>query len=302
MIKPVHKQLVKLKEPASVWTLRPIRDMIPDMLAPSTNLFVRDRFTWLAYLMLAYYAYAQATLGPLMPFLRAELDLNYTVAGLHISAFALGMILAGLLGDRWAQRRGRRFVFWAGGAGMAAGALILAVSHHVVLTITGALVMGWLGSFLLVMIQATLSDRHGEQRAIALTESNVAASISAALAPVLIGTFQRLGFGWRTALYVAAAAFLLLFVYFQPEPIPDNRPTDPDTPRISRQSLQPDSLFQGLQQWTTLSITRIWKRCPPCSMRMSRDGSTIIPDSGWRPFPQTLPCRCIPMILSLFPN
>lgn len=226
------------------------------MIAPSTNLFVRDRFTWLAYLMLAYYAYAQATLGPLMPFLRAELDLNYTVAGLHISAFALGMILAGLLGDRWAQRRGRRFVFWAGGGGMAVGALILALSHHVVLTITGALVMGWLGSFLLVMIQATLSDRHGERRAIALTESNVAASISAALAPVFIGTFQRLDLGWRTALYLVVASFLLLFFLFQPEPIPANRPGSPTRQRSFRQSLP--VFFWGYWIVVLLAVSIEW--------------------------------------------
>ena len=48
--------------------------------------FVRDRFTWLAYLMLGYYAYLQAANGPLMPFLRADLGINYTTGGLHFSA------------------------------------------------------------------------------------------------------------------------------------------------------------------------------------------------------------------------
>lgn len=32
--------------------------------------FVRDRFTWLAYIMLGYFAYLQAALGPALPFLR----------------------------------------------------------------------------------------------------------------------------------------------------------------------------------------------------------------------------------------
>ncbi|MBZ0306629.1 MAG: hypothetical protein K8I82_11230, partial [Anaerolineae bacterium] len=76
--------------------------------------FTRDRFTWMGYLMLAYYAYLQASLGPLMPFLRKEMQLNYTVAGLHFSAFALGMVLAGLTGDRVAERVGRRGLYWAG--------------------------------------------------------------------------------------------------------------------------------------------------------------------------------------------
>ena len=88
-------------------------------------LFTRDRFTWLAYAMLAYYAYLQAGLGPLMPFLRQELGLSYTLGGLHLSAFALGMFSAGVTGAALAARFGRRLLFWGGAAGMAGGALLL---------------------------------------------------------------------------------------------------------------------------------------------------------------------------------
>ncbi|MFN8531064.1 MAG: MFS transporter [Anaerolineae bacterium] len=91
--------------------------------------FTRDRFTWLAYFLLAYFAVMQAALGPLMPFLRAELDLNYTTAALHVSAFALGMIVAGATGERLAHRMGRRRLFWLGGGGMALGALGLILAR-----------------------------------------------------------------------------------------------------------------------------------------------------------------------------
>jgi MFS family permease len=165
-------------------------------LLSQSSPFVRDRFTWLAYLMLAYFAYLQTSLGPLMPFLRAELDLNYSSAGLHFSAFALGMILAGLTADRFVRRWGRRLVFWGGGAGMAVSALCLGLSRQAALTIASAFLMGWLRANLVVVIQATLSDRHGEQRAVALTESNLAASLSAGLVPLFIGAFQRLGVGF----------------------------------------------------------------------------------------------------------
>ena len=60
------------------------------MTNSSKSPFTRDRFTWLAYLLLAFYTFLEAALGPLMPFLRAELALNYTCGGLHFSAFALG--------------------------------------------------------------------------------------------------------------------------------------------------------------------------------------------------------------------
>ncbi len=172
-----------------------------------------DRFTWLAYLMLGYYAYLQAALGPVMPFLRNDLHINHTVGSLHVSAFALGMIVAGVVGDRLARRFGRRRIFWGGAAGMALGAACLALARTAALTIPAALLMGALGSLLLILIQSTLADRHGAGRAIALTEANVMASICAGLAPVLVGTFQRTGMGWRGAFLLAVAVVGLLALF-----------------------------------------------------------------------------------------
>ena len=175
--------------------------------------FVRTSFTWLAYLMLGYFAYLQAVLGPLMPSLRAELHLSYAIGSLHVSAFALGTILAGLFGDRVAQRVGRRIAFWLGGIGMAVGAIFLALGMTVILTIASAFVMGIFGSLLLVMIQATLADFYQELRTTALTEANVIGSIGSGLAPALVGLFQRVVLGWRGALYSIVAIFLLLAVF-----------------------------------------------------------------------------------------
>lgn len=65
--------------------------------------------------------------------------------------------------------------------------------------------MGTAGGLLLVAIQAELSDRHGEHRAAALAEANVAAS---AAYVVLIGALSMtaaLGVGWRVALLVSLA-------------------------------------------------------------------------------------------------
>lgn len=183
-------------------------------IATQQQLFVRDSFTWLAYLMLGYFAYLQAALGPLMPFLRAELHLSYVLGSLHVSAFALGMIVVGFSGDSVAKRVGRRAAFWLGAIGMAVGAVCLTLGITVVLTIASAFMMGILGSLLLVMIQATLSDQYKEQRTIALTEANTIASIGAGLAPALIGIFQRSVFGWRGTLYTAVAVLVVLALVF----------------------------------------------------------------------------------------
>ncbi len=115
-------------------------------------IFIRDRFTWLAYLMLAYYAYMQSALGPLMPFLAGELNMSYTVRGLHVSAFALGMIIAGSSADRVAAHFGRTRVFWIGGGGMALAGLVLIGVRTPALTIAASFGMGVIGSYLLIMI------------------------------------------------------------------------------------------------------------------------------------------------------
>src|SRR5689334_20461983 len=92
---------------------------------PGPKTIQHDRFTWLAYGMLGYYSYMQVSLGPSMPFLRAEHKLNYTEGSLHLSAFAIGMIVAGLVTDRLERRLGRYLVWWGGALGMGLGTLLL---------------------------------------------------------------------------------------------------------------------------------------------------------------------------------
>ena len=60
----------------------------------------RSEVTWTAYLLLGYFAYLQTVLGPVMPLLRQELRLSYSQSALHFSAFAAGMVVAGLIGSR----------------------------------------------------------------------------------------------------------------------------------------------------------------------------------------------------------
>src|SRR5215510_1983916 len=87
--------------------------------------FVRGRATWLAYFMLAYYGYFLNIFGPITPFLKNELNLTYTVSSLHFSAFAVGMIIAGLTGHRVIQRLGRWTALWTAAFGMSLSSLLL---------------------------------------------------------------------------------------------------------------------------------------------------------------------------------
>ncbi len=169
-----------------------------------TRTFQRDRLTWLAYLLLAFYGYFLNILGPITPFLKEELQLSYTVSSLHFTAFAVGILLIGLSGHILIRRWGRWQALWIGAFGMSVSAVILLVGQSAPITIGAAFGMGLIGSLILVIVPALLSERHQEQRAVALSEANVIASLVSAAAPLLVGWFAPLPGGWRLALGLAA--------------------------------------------------------------------------------------------------
>jgi predicted MFS family arabinose efflux permease len=197
------------------------------MSTPSTNPFTRTRITWLAYSMLAYIGFSQAILGPLMPFLRSELGLNYTQGGFFSAALACGLIFTGLFAGGLTRRIPRQILFWAGGTLLATGITALSNSHRFELALLSTLCMGIGGSTAQVMIQAILSDQHGEQRAIALTEANVAASLSGTLTPLVLSGLQRSGIGWRSIAIITIIMLALLAFSFRREHIPNSTPAAP---------------------------------------------------------------------------
>src|SRR6187200_1784452 len=97
--------------------------------------FRRDRLTWIAYVVLAWFAYLQAAPGLVIVHLRAELDLSYATGGLHVAAFAAGSMVAGVITARLERALGRRTVFWSAAALMAAGAVGLTVGRVAEVTV-----------------------------------------------------------------------------------------------------------------------------------------------------------------------
>ena len=162
--------------------------------------FRRDRLTWIAYVVLAWFAYLQAAPGLIIAHLRDELDLSYSIGGLHVAAFAAGSLVAGLIAARLERGLGRRALFWSAAAVMGAGAIGLTAGNVAGVTVGSVLVMGFGGGLLLVTIQAALADHHGERRAVALAEANVAASISYVVLIGVLSLTAALDAGWRIAL------------------------------------------------------------------------------------------------------
>lgn len=174
--------------------------------------FHRDRFTWLAYLSLAVYGYFLNVLGPITPFLKSELQLSYTISSFHFTAFAVGILLVGVGGHLLIQRLGTQRSLWLGLFGMSLGALLLLAGRNPILTIGASFLMGLIGSLILAIVPAALSDQHGEMKAVALSEANVIASLFATLAPLLVGFFAHSIGNWRWALGIMAGIPILMFL------------------------------------------------------------------------------------------
>jgi fucose permease len=162
-------------------------------------------------LILAFYAYFLNILGPITPFLKDELSLSYTVSSLHFTAFALGIIIVGLVGHYFIRWAGRRWALWSGAAGLSLGVLLLVAGRSPLVTIGASFLMGLVGSLILAVVPSALSDQHGGMQAVAISEANVVSSLVSAAAPLLVGWFALTAGGWRLALVVGALAPLGLY-------------------------------------------------------------------------------------------
>jgi Fucose permease len=196
--------------------------------------FRRDRFTWLAYLSLAVYGYFLNVLGPITPFLKDELHLSYTVSSFHFTAFAIGILLIGVGGHLLIQSIGKQRSLWLGLFGMSLSALILLIGKTPIITIGASFLMGLIGSLILAIVPAALSDQHGEMKAVALSEANVIASLFATAAPLLVGWFAQSVGSWRWALGIMAGIPILMLISLGMNSSPATTSSGVESPKTSR--------------------------------------------------------------------
>jgi MFS family permease len=179
----------------------------------SQNRFVRSPALWTLYALLGIYAFLQNAIGPAVPALRAEFQLDHVMAALHISAFAVGMMISGFLAPSIMRRLGIHGALWGGQAGTFVGLSVLVLAPNPWVSLAGILVAAVTGTVSLAAVQASVADQAGPYRGQALVEANMAASITSAAAPfvLLLGTFT--GTGWRTLwpAFVLAFGVTLLF-------------------------------------------------------------------------------------------
>jgi MFS family permease len=135
-------------------------------------------------------------LGAAGPYLRAQLGLSDAEVGLHSTALAIGLVVAGTV----AADLGRRF----GGAAVRGGAIaaigvalpVLAATPSITATLGASLLIGLGAGTLLGHVNATLGAPGGRLARLRLARGNVWAMITAFIGPVIVAAGASIGPGW----------------------------------------------------------------------------------------------------------
>lgn len=182
--------------------------------APIATPFRRDRQTVGGYFALALFTFFLNIQGNVIPFLRDTFQLSYTLVSLHPAALATGLIVCGLIGDRIVTAAGRRTGIALSVFGLAGGAALFTIATTPILTIFGCFLLGCPGGLILVVIPALLSQLHGSNREIALSQANAVCYGASLMAALTMGLFVGLKFDWRSSLLLGIAlAALFVFAY-----------------------------------------------------------------------------------------
>jgi predicted MFS family arabinose efflux permease len=206
----------------------------------------RDTLTWWAYGVLAAFAFLLNGFGPMLDDLRRELEISRTLAGLHSTGLAVGMLMAGAVGERLRLRLGWLPLYWIACVGLIAGVLGLAAAGTAVLTVPCALVIGFAGTLLVIMVPSVLNHRHGDVSGAAIAEAHATAALVGVVAPLAVGaSLAALGM-WLPAFLAVTLGVLPILGFMAPH-LPAHEPVE----QRGRTRAVPARLPAGYWRWWT---------------------------------------------------
>lgn len=162
----------------------------------------RTGFVWTIYLLLGLFSFAISMIGPMVPYLQDETGMSYTLAGLHQSSFALGMIVMGLFGGRLVSRNSIQKSLWGGMVLMVTGLGVMVFVKGPIFSLSGVFIMSLGGTLSLSAIQTCFAIEPRTVRRQFILEANVVASIMAMLVPLILLAGSVTILGWRIVLPV----------------------------------------------------------------------------------------------------
>ena len=151
---------------------------------------------WPSYIAQAAIGYVIYGLGAAGPYLRTQLDLSDAEVGLHSTALAVGLVVAGTVAAALGRRYGEAAVRGGAIAAIAVAIPVLAATPSIVATLGASLLIGLGAGTLLGHVNATLGAPGGRLARLRLARANVWAMIAAFVGPVIVAAGASIGPGW----------------------------------------------------------------------------------------------------------
>jgi MFS family permease len=156
-------------------------------------------------------SYSFYVVGAATAFVAVALALSDTEAGLHSSAMAAGLIVAGLWGERLDRLVGVRRAHLAAMGVLVVSLVVLALAPMLAVTLAASLGIGLGAGTMFGHVNQTLGAGGGTVARVQLTRGALIAKASQLLVPVAIGAGIAVGLDWRFVVVPVVVLVGLLF-------------------------------------------------------------------------------------------
>jgi MFS family permease len=170
------------------------------------------RATWISYSYLAVWGYVLYGIGNATPYLRIDLGLTDFQAGLHASALAVGVLVAGVGADVIARWVGSRWLMDVAVAVLVVALGLVILAPSLPFSLTGAFLMGLGGGLVGTDVNIRFNRPSSVETRRLIGQANALSMVTAAAAPVVIGLAVAGLHAWKVALLLPLAAIIALTV------------------------------------------------------------------------------------------
>lgn len=181
-----------------------------------------------AYLDQSVLGYVIYMVGAVTAFIAVALGLSDSQAGLHSSALAVGMVIAGASGDRLDHIVGPKAMHVMALGLLVAGTLVLAWAPALPVTLLAAAAIGLGGGLVQGHTGQTLAAGGGALARVRLSRAALMSMITSLSVPLVVGVGVALGLGWQG---VAIPALLIIGVALVASRRRADRAVGPEPPR-----------------------------------------------------------------------
>jgi len=165
---------------------------------------------WSSYAGVATAGYLLYTVGAVGPYLRSQLALSVTEVGLHSTALAVGLVLAGALVANLAARYGEVAIRSTGLGAVLIAIPLLALAPSILGTLASATLIGFGAGSVLGYANARLGAGGGTRARLRLARSGVWGIVGALVGPLVVAGGAAAGPGWWLGLPPAVGLLIVI--------------------------------------------------------------------------------------------